>query len=199
MSQGSPEQIAELADSGEVDFAIATEGLDLFNNLIMMPCYQWNRCVVVPKGHPLANVSELTLEDVARYPIVTYVFGFTGRSKLDDAFRDAKLLPNVVFTATDTDVIKTYVKLGLGVGIVAQMAYEQEHDSDLVSIPADHLFEPSVTHIGFRRGTFLRGYMYEFIRLFASHLQPELVREAVGCSTRKDRERLFAETALPSR
>ena len=149
MHQGTPIQIAEMAADGTVDFAIATEALELFNDLVMMPCYRWNRCVLVPKDHPLTQVSELTLQDVARYPLVTYVFGFTGRSKLDEAFMNEGLSPRVVFTATDADVIKTYVRLNLGVGIIAGMAYDPELDADLVPINASHLFEPSVTKIGF--------------------------------------------------
>ena len=199
MNQGSPEQIAELAASGEVDFAIATEGLDLFNDLVMMPCYRWNRAVVVPMDHPLAEVGELTLDAVAEYPIVTYVFGFTGRSKLDDAFRAENLSPNVVFTATDTDVIKTYVRLGLGVGIIAHMAHEPEVDGDLVALDASHLFEPSVTHIGFRKGTFLRQYMLDFIEAFAPHLDKEVVQTAVAAHSRKEREALFEKVELPVR
>ena len=197
MNQGSPEQIAELAAAGEVDFAIATEGLDLFHDLVMMPCYRWNRAVVVPKGHPLESVGELTLEAVAEHPIVTYVFGFTGRSKLDDAFREVNLSPNVVFTATDTDVIKTYVRLGLGVGIIAQMAHDPMEDDDLVALDASHLFQSSITHIGFRKGTFLRRYMLDFIQAFAPHLDEHAVAEAVAASTRVEREKLFAETDLP--
>ncbi len=199
MNQGSPEQIAELAASGEADFAIATEGLELFADLVMMPCYRWNRAVVVPQGHPLTEAGPLTLEAVAEYPIVTYVFGFTGRSKLDDAFRGAGLEANVVFTATDTDVIKTYVRLGLGVGIIAQMAHDAELDPDLVALDAGHLFEPSVTHIGFRRGTFLRQYMLDFIEAFAPHLNADVVSQAVSASTRAERQALFADTALPVR
>ena len=197
MNQGSPEQIAEMAASGEVDFAIATEGLELFHDLVMMPCYRWNRAVVVPRDHPLVEIDQLTLEAVAEYPIVTYVFGFTGRSKLDDAFRAADLSPNVVFTATDTDVIKTYVRLGLGVGIIAQMAHEPEIDDDLVAISAAHLFEPSVTHIGFRKGTFLRQFMLDFISAFAPHLSEEVVQDAITAQTRVERERLFQNVELP--
>jgi len=197
MNQGSPEQIAQLADAGTADFAIATEGMELFQDLVMMPCYSWNRCVVVPKDHPLALVSRLTLEDLADLPIVTYVFGFTGRSKLDDAFGSANITPNVVFTATDTDVIKTYVRLGLGVGIIASMAFDEVLDQDLVRIDASHLFEPSVAYIGFRRGTFLRRYMLSFIKLFAPHLDEWMVQDALACKTRKEREELFAKTTLP--
>lgn len=199
MNQGAPEQIAELAASGEVEFAIATEGLELFNELIMMPCYKWNRAVVVPNDHPLVDVGSLTLEAIAEHPIVTYVFGFTGRSKLDEAFRAANLTPNVVFTATDTDVIKTYVRLGLGVGIIAQMAHEPDNDTDLVALDASHLFGASVTHIGFRKGTFLRQFMFDFIETFAPHLDRETVQRAVAAPTRKEREALFRDMALPLR
>lgn len=203
MNQGSPTQIAELAANGDVDFAIATEGLDLFQDLVMMPCYRWNRCVVVPEGHPLiAKCSahgSLRLEDVAKEPIVTYVFGFTGRSRLDAAFSHAGLSPNVVLTATDTDVIKTYVRNGLGIGIIARMALDADKDSDLVALDASHLFEPSITHIGFRRGTFLRRYMYDFIESFAPHLTRERVDAAIACQTRAEREALFADEALPER
>lgn len=197
MHQGSPIHISELAADGNVDFAIATEGLELFNDLIMLPCYKWNRCIVVPKGHPLANLSQVTLEDVAEHPIVTYVFGFTGRSKLDEAFMHRGLAPRVVFTATDADVIKTYVRLGLGIGIIAHMAYEEEIDDDLVAIDASHLFEQSTTMIGCRRGTFLRGYMYEFMELFAPHLTREVVEEAFSKSSRAELEELFSSIDLP--
>ncbi|MFU8817625.1 MAG: HTH-type transcriptional regulator CysB [Pseudomonadales bacterium] len=207
MNQGSPIQIAELAATGSVDFAIATEGLEHFQDLVMMPCYAWNRCVVVPKGHRLIGVAEsaaaagrkLQLADVAAEPIVTYVFGFTGRSRLDAAFAAAGLSPQVVLTATDTDVIKTYVRLGLGVGIIARMALDPLKDDDLVPLDASHLFEPSVTHIGFRRGTFLRRYMYDFIERFAPHLHRQQVEAAVACQTRAQREALFAGLELPVR
>jgi len=198
MHQGTPMQISELAADGTVDFAIATEALELFNNLLMMPCYRWNRCVVVKRDHPLAQVSQLTLEDVAAHPIVTYVFGFTGRSKLDDAFYDRGLSPKVVFTAADADVIKTYVRLGLGIGIVARMAFDDEKDSDLVALDASHLFAPSVTKIGFRRGTFLRGYMYDFIQMFAPHLTQDVVEKAYALSSKVDVDELFKSIELPT-
>ena len=198
MHQGTPMQIAELAADGTVDFAIATEALDLFSDLIMMPCYKWNRTVVVPKSHPLAQISKISLEDVAKYPIVTYVFGFTGRSKLDEAFMERGLAPKVVFTAVDADVIKTYVRLGLGIGIIAKMSYNPETDSDLVSLDASHLFEPSITKIGFRRGTFLRGFMFDFIKLFAPHLTKEIVEEAINRQTRAELDELFEHIKLPT-
>jgi len=197
MHQGSPIQISELAADGNVDFAIATEGLELFNDLIMLPCYRWNRCIIVPKNHPLTQLTNVSLEDVAEHPIVTYVFGFTGRSKLDEAFMHRGLAPRVVFTATDADVIKTYVRLGLGIGIIAQMGYDEEIDDDLVAIDASHLFEQSTTMIGCRKGTFLRGYMYEFIELFAPHLTREVVESAFSKSSRAELEELFSGIDLP--
>jgi len=199
MHQGTPMQIAEMAASGAVDFAIATEALELFGELVMMPCYRWNRSIVVPRDHPLCQRSRLTLEDVARYPIVTYVFGFTGRSRLDEAFQARGLKPKVVFTAADSDVIKTYVRLGLGIGIIAHMAHDPEQDRDLVALDASHLFASSVTRIGFRKGTFLRGFMYEFIQRFAPHLNRELVDEAYARHARGDMEEVFADIELPVR
>jgi LysR family cys regulon transcriptional activator len=197
MHQGTPMQISEMAADGTVDFAIATEAMTHFSDLIMMPCYRWNRSVIVPKDHPLTLISKLTLKDLAEFPIVTYVFGFTGRSKLDDAFSREGLEPKVVFTAVDSDVIKTYVRLNLGVGIVATMAYEPEIDKDLVVLDASHLFEASTTKIGFRKGTFLRGYMYEFIELFAPHLTKDVVMRVLECNSRAEIDELFAHQILP--
>ncbi len=198
MHQGTPIQISELASKGTVDFAIATEALELFDNLIMMPCYRWNRSVIVNAEHPLAKADKLTLQNLAEYPIVTYVFGFTGRSQLDQAFHKAGLEPKVVFTASDADVIKTYVRLNLGVGIVASMAYDEKLDSDLVAIDASELFEPSVTRIGFRRGTFLREYMFDFIKLFTPHLTKEIVQRSAQTNTKEELEELFKDTDLPT-
>ncbi len=197
MHQGTPVLISEMASEGSVDFAIATEAMELFGNLLMMPCYRWNRCILVPRNHPLCQVSRLRLEDVAAHPIVTYVFGFTGRSRLDEAFRAQHLEPRVVFTATDADVIKTYVRLGLGIGIVAHMAYEPKLDADLVALDASHLFDPSVTSIGFRRGSFLRGFMYDFIQGFAPHLTREVVDKACTLSDRAELDQFFAGFELP--
>jgi len=180
-----------------VDFAIATEALELFDNLVMMPCYRWNRSVIVPPDHPLVKVKSFTLEDIARFPIVTYVFGFTGRSQLDEAFRNAGLEPQVVFTAADADVIKTYVRLGLGVGIVASMAYDRRVDGDLVSLPANDLFGASIIKIGCRRGIFLRGFVYEFIHLFAPHLDRATVEAAMATRSQEQLDALFADLDLP--
>ena len=199
MHQGTPQQIAELASDGQVDFAIATEGLEHFSDLIMLPCYSCNRCVVVPKGHPLTLASTLSLEQVAAHRLVTYVFGFTGRSKFDEAFYRAGLEPRVVFTATDADVIKTYVRLGLGIGIIARMAFDPLQDKDLVAIDASHLFAPSTTMIAFRRGTFLRTYMYDFMELFAPHLTKTQVQAAFAASDQEAIANVFEEVLLPNR
>lgn len=197
IQQGTPIQISEMVAQGKVDIAIATEAIELFENLIMLPCYSWDRCILVPKGHELSKMSSLSLNDVARYPLITYVFGFTGRSKLDDAFREESLNPDVALTAVDADVIKTYVRLGLGVGIVARMAYDKHIDQDLVAIDAGHLFGKSITKIGIRKDTFLRGYMYDFIKLFAPHLSSEIINKAMELKEQTAINSLFDDINLP--
>ena len=196
MHQGTPMQISELAAQRRVDFAIATEALELFDDLVMLPCYRWNRSIVVPDGHPLLE-RPLTLEAIAAQPIVTYVFGFTGRSQLDEAFAQKGLKPQVVFTAVDADVIKTYVRLGLGIGILASLAYDPKDDKGLKAIDASHLFPPSVTKIGFRRGTMLRTYMYDFIETFAPHLTRAVVDHAQQAGTPNALDEMFPEASLP--
>lgn len=194
LKQGSPTQICEMVISGEADLAIATEGIALYKELAMLPCYQWNRGIVVPAGHPLLYLDRhLTLEDIARYPIITYDFAFTGRSKINKAFANRNLSPTVVLTAIDTDVIKTYVGLGLGIGIIASMAYEPERDIALRLIDAGHLFEPSTTKIGIRKDAYLRGFVYTFIELFAPHLHRHDVEAALLAGGGDDSE---AEAAL---
>jgi LysR family cys regulon transcriptional activator len=175
LHQGSPTQTAQLAASGVADFAIATEGIDLFEDLVVMPCYQWHHCVITPPGLPILRERPLTLEKIAEYPIVTYDFSFAGRIKINEAFERAGLRPNVVFTAIDADVIKTYVEIGIGIGLMAAMAFDAERDLNLRMLDASHLFEPCTTRLGIRRGSHLRGYMYDFIELFA----PTLTRDAV--------------------
>jgi len=197
MHQGSPKQIAQFAVHNEVDFAIATEQMHRFNHLIMLPCYSWNRSVIVPKGHPLLEIGEISMESLVHFPLITYVFGFTGRSKLDKAFARKKLEPQVVFSATDADVIKTYVRLGLGVGIIASMAFDEKMDSDLVAIDASHLFEQNDTNLGFHRNTFFREYMYQFIELFAPHLSRDLVEAALTCRDDDAVRKLFSDIELP--
>jgi len=199
LHQGTPQQMAAMVDAGEVDFVIATEGLHHYDNLVMLPCSHWNRAVVVKPDHALFKVAQLgslTLEALASFPLITYVFGFTGQSQLDKAFRARGLEPDVVLTAADTDVIKTYVRSGLGVGIIARMAYEQEHDTDLKLLDAAHLFERSTTHIGMRQHRELRPFMYEFIESFAPHLKVELVDRALAVSSTGERQRLFSGLEL---
>lgn len=197
IDQGTPMQISELASRGVADIAIATEALELFENLVMLPCYEWNRCILVKRDHPLARLKKMALEDVAAYPIITYVFGFTGRSRLDEAFDKCNLKPQVVLTAVDADVIKTYVRLGLGIGIVAKMAYDPATDKDLVSIDSGHLFGNSITQIGVRRDKFLRSYTYDFIELFAPHLTRETVEAAMQLRDKSDVDALFDDVKLP--
>ncbi|MDX2425724.1 MAG: HTH-type transcriptional regulator CysB [Cycloclasticus sp.] len=197
IQQGTPIQISEMVSQGKVDLAIATEAIELFDNLVMLPCYSWDRCILVPKGHDLTKLKHITLSDVAARPLITYVFGFTGRSKLDDAFNAENLTPNVALTAVDADVIKTYVRLGLGVGIVARMAYDEKADQDLIALDASHLFGQSVTKIGIRKDTFLRGYMYEFIRLFAPHLTKELIDTAMELKEQTAINQLFENIEIP--
>lgn len=179
LRQGSPTQISELTTSGEADIAIATEAIEHYADLAMLPCYQWNRCVLTPAGHPLLKIKKLTLQDIARYPVITYDFAFTGRSKINQAFAALGLNPEVVLTAIDADVIKTYVELGLGVGIVAMMAYNPDRDRMLSALDASHLFDASTTRIGIRKNSYLRGYVYDFIEMFAPHLKRDVVDAAM--------------------
>ena len=179
LRQGNPTQISELVASGEADIAIATEAIELFHELVMLPCYQWNRCIITPPEHPLLKLSKLTLEAIAKYPIITYDFAFTGRSKINHAFEAKGLVPNVVLTAIDADVIKTYVELRLGIGIVAQMAFDPKRDKHLRSMDASHLFEPSTTRIGISQNSYLRSYVIDFIGMFAPHLDRATVKTAM--------------------
>ena len=180
LHQGNPVQVAEQTARSEVDVGIATETLASFPELVTLPCYQWNRCVLVPRGHPLSKVQPLTLAALARHPIITYDFAFTGRSQINAAFDAEGLEPNVVLTALDADVIKTYVDLGMGVGIVAQMAYDPVRDATLERLDASHLFAPSTTRLALRRDVFLRGYVYDFIGLFAPALDRRTVDAALA-------------------
>ncbi len=199
MHQGTPSQMSEAIAKGTANFAIATEALHLYQDAIMLPCYHWNRSIVVPKDHPLAKKANISIHDLAAYPLVTYVFGFTGRSELDTAFNREGLTPRVVFTATDADVIKTYVKMGIGVGVIASMAVDEKQDTDLVAIDASHLFGASTTSIGFRRGTFLRSYMFDFMERFAPHLTRPVVEQAISLKSNVEIEEMFKDIDLPVR
>ncbi|MDD9197346.1 HTH-type transcriptional regulator CysB [Aliivibrio sp. S3MY1] len=199
MHQGTPTQMSDAIAKGTADFAIATEALHLYQDAIMLPCYHWNRSIVVTKDHPLALKSNLTIEDLAAYDLVTYVFGFTGRSALDSAFNKAGLKPKIVFTATDADVIKTYVRLGIGVGVIASMAMDPDRDSDLVALDASHIFDASTTTIGFKRGSFLKSYMFDFMERFAPHLTRPIVEQATMLKNNHEIEEMFKDINLPVR
>jgi LysR family cys regulon transcriptional activator len=177
--QGNPTQICEQVLEGEADFCVATEAIAQYPELVSMPVYQWNRCAVVPARHPLLKAKPLTLERLAEYPIVTYDFAFANRSLMQKAFENRGLAPHVVLSAQDSDVVKTYVELGLGVGILAKMAFDPQRDRMLRAIDASHLFESSTTRLGIKRGAYLRRYAYEFIELFAPHLPRSVVERAV--------------------
>ena len=179
LHQGNPTQIAQQVLSGEADIAIATESLAMYDELVTLPCYEWNHCVIVPPKHPLLAEKKLTLEKIAQYPIITYDFAFSGRGKINAAFEAHKLTPNIVLTAIDADVIKTYVELGLGIGILARMAFIPERDKHVRMIDAAHLFQPSTTRVAIRRNEYLRGFSYYFIELFAPHLTREVVATAM--------------------
>jgi LysR family cys regulon transcriptional activator len=199
LHQGTPLQIAQLVNEGAADVAIATEAMEHFDDLVMLPCYRWHRAIVVPHDHPLCALETLSLTDLAQHPIVTYVFGFTGRSVLDAAFRKAGLTPQVALTATDADVIKSYVRAGFGAGLLARLAHDPTADADLRLIDASHLFDASTARIGFRRGSYLRGFVYDFIELFAPHLTRDVIDTARRIRSRSALDALFLDTALPQR
>lgn len=175
LHQGSPKQVAQMLLEGEADIGIATEALAHYDELLALPCYRWTHAVVVPPGHPLLDGGPLTLQRLAGFPLITYDAGYTGRSHIDEAFAQHGLTPSLALTAMDADVIKTYVELGLGVGIVASIAFDPERDRTLRALDARHLFQVNLTRLAVRRGTWLRGYAYAFIEQFA----PSLTREAV--------------------
>ncbi|HXZ55774.1 MAG TPA: CysB family HTH-type transcriptional regulator [Burkholderiales bacterium] len=178
LKQGSPQQLAEMVIAREADIAIATEALDGYPKLIALPGYEWSHSVVVPARHPLAKGERLTLEELARHPIVTYDAAFAGRSHIDAAFGAQGLAPDIVLSAVDSDVIKTYVELGLGVGIIAAMAFDAKRDRSLRALDAGHLFGTMTTRVAVRRGAALRGYAYTFIELFSPRLNRRLVETA---------------------
>jgi LysR family cys regulon transcriptional activator len=169
--QGNPHQLAKMVLGGEADLAIATEALDEYAELVALPCYRWHHCVVVPDKHPLTKVKPLTLEAIAAYPIVTYDSTFAGRTSLDRTFAARNLAPEVVLTALDSDVIKSYVSLGLGVGIISSRAFRAGKDEGLKALDCDHLFPTQTTRLAYKRGAYLRNYTVEFIRLFAPHVR----------------------------
>ena len=179
MHQGSPTQIAEWVLAGEADIGIATEALDQYAQLITLPVRQWSHCVIAPEGHPILESSPLSLAELAKWPLITYDTAFTGRSRINRAFERIGVVPNVALTALDADVIKTYVSLGLGLGIISALAFDAQRDSGLIAVDAAHLFESNTTRIGLRRGTYLRRHDFDLIALFAPHLSQRVVEMAM--------------------
>lgn len=180
LHQGSPKHVAQMLIDGEADIGIATEALAGYEQLITLPCYRWTHSVVVPPDHPLLDGSPVTLQRLARFPLITYDTGYTGRTHIDDAFQREGIEPRIVLTAMDADVIKTYVELGMGVGLVASMAYDEDRDRNLRAIDAGHLFAVNMTRLGFRRGSFLRAYVFAFIETFAPPLNRKVVEQAMN-------------------
>ncbi len=199
LHQGTSDQIAAMLSAEQVDLGIATGSGEQFADFLLLPCYEWQRRVIVPRSHPLAKVRALTLERLAKYPIVTYVFSLSGPSSLLLAFERAGLEPDIVMTARDADVIKTYVRLGLGVGIVASMAVDPKLDADLVSLDASQLLPRHLTWVGFRRGSFLRRHAQDFIALLAPHLERGRIERASVAADQSEVDRLFAGLQLPFR
>jgi len=195
--QGTPIQIAMMLEQGAVDIAIATEALSETETLVAMPCYQWSRSIVTQKDHPLAQKQHITLEDIIKFPIITYVQGFTGRHKVDEVFAKHHLMPDIVLSAVDADVIKTYVRLGLGIGIIANMAFNQEQDADLQALDAKALFGISTSRIAIKRDKYIKAYIFQFIEMFASHLTPAVVMRALDCQDNTQLQHLFEDYSVP--
>ena len=200
LHQGTSEQIADMVAANDIDFAIATGSNELFSEMMLVPSYRWDRSIVVPKGHELTQLDrKITLQDLAQYPLVSYVFSFGGQSSLKRAFADEDLEPDVVFTARDADVIKTYVRMGMGVGIVASMAADCADKKDLQVIDAEGLFPRSTTWIGYRKNAVLRRYMIDFIQLFASHISPQQLDDIRRATSQEDIDGMFEGSELPMR
>jgi LysR family cys regulon transcriptional activator len=184
--QGNPKQLARMVANGEADLAIATEALMEQPELVTIPCYRWHHCVVVPERHPLAKAKPLTLEAIAAYPIVTYDPTFAGRTAVDKAFAARGLSPEIALTALDSDVIKSYVTLGLGVGIISSRAFRKASDAGLRALDCDHLFPAQTTRLAYKRGAYLRGYTIEFIRLIAPHVRGADLKQLEQAAARED-------------
>lgn len=196
MEQGSSSQCIIQAQSGQADFAIVTELSQLSDEMIALPCYHWNQAIIVMKDHPLAQSSLITLEQLAKYPLVSYDFSNDG-SDLNQAFNRANQSPNIVFSTTDAELIKTYVKLGVGVGIVAKMAVNDNANDDFAVLNAGHIFPYSTTYVVFKRSLFLRRYMYDFIRQFSPHLNRQTIDKLLLCETNIEVQAMFNGVKLP--
>ena len=197
LHQGNSEQIADLAATDRIDFAIATGNSPIFSGLVRLPCFRWHRCIVVPQGHPLGEISKPTFADLAQYPLITYSFSFSGPSSLMELFAEEGLTPNVALTAWDSDVIKKYVREGLGVGVIANLAIDGTEDADLKVRDGSHLFPAHTTWAGFRRGVLLRGYMYDFLQMLAPHLDSRRVRGAEQTASQEEVEQAFSGVRIP--
>ncbi len=198
LHQGTSEQLAQMAEQRRVDFVIVSEPRRRFPDLYLLPCFHWDRVIIVPQGHELAALDrQPTLEELAAHPLVTYVFSFDRESSLKRAFAARGLEPRVVFTARDADVIKTYVRIGLGIGVVASMAQDCGEQNGLVVLDGAGLFPRCTTWLGFRRELVLRRYMYEFIELFAAHLDERTVREMVMLDDQEQIDAALADLELP--
>lgn len=197
LHQGTPNQIADMLERGEVDIAIATEALAERETLLSLPCYQWSRSIITRLDHPLTRQRAITLADVARYPIITYVKGFTGRQQLDEVFARHRLQPEFVLTAVDADVIKTYVRLGLGIGIIADMAFNPVLDRDLQALNAKELFGISTSRIAVKRDKYIKAYVFRFIEMFAPHLTAGIVKQALACSNNREASKLLEDFLIP--
>ncbi|MBC8056089.1 MAG: CysB family HTH-type transcriptional regulator [Rhizobiales bacterium] len=181
LHQGSPEQVARMVRDEVADIGLATEALADMPDLVTLPCYEWRHAVVMPSGHPLAQVERVSLEDLALLPLVSYHPSFSGRTRVDQAFAARNLVPNIVLEAIDADVIKTYVRIGLGVGIVAESAVRDDPPGgDLVSRPVGHLFGTNVTRIAFKRGAYLREFVYAFAEMLSDRLNRKLIAGAMA-------------------
>ena len=178
--QGNPRQVAEMVLNGQADLAIATEAIADIDGLVTMPCFQWEHLVGAPPDHPLSRQKSLTLEDIAAYPLITYDTAFAGRKKIDQAFARRGLKPDVILEAIDADVIKTYVELGMGVGIIAGLAYNAARDVNLTAISAGHLFGTNLSRVALKEGAYLRGYVFTFIELLAPSLSRKLVEQVLA-------------------
>lgn len=186
--QGNPRDMCKLAANNQVDFVVATEGMNNFDELQTIPCYRWNRYAIVPNEHHLAQQQDITLEDIASYPLLTYFMGICNESEMSKAFEEANLSPNVVFTATDSDVLKTYVSLNFGVGLIAEMACTESTRQDFSLIPVNHLFDSSINMLGFRHSRHIPEHQIAFINLLAPQFTTELLEDIIHTKDRETRE-----------
>ena len=180
LHQGAPDQVAQMLLQDVAEIGIATESLSAYEDLVTLPCYEWQHMLVLPLDHPLSGKTRLTLEDIAQYPLITYHPSFTGRTRIDNAFAARKLQPRIALEAIDSDVIKTYVRLGLGVGIVAEMAVKDDPVQDLIARPLGGLLGMNVARVAFKRGAYLRHFVFQFAELLSDRLTASLVAKAMS-------------------